>query len=419
MKKILNLLTISILTSSSISSVISCDNNKNPYNSVTKDQEIYTLNNFIQKNKSKLDPGFKFYDSHDNTDSIFNNHKEKNNIQMIDWTINSGQNSIKDNLHSKLKASYSGVMEYNLKTKKFILDGDPFNNVQYIPGNFSSSLNIPSMISGDTDDFTIAVSSGKLNGLEIMLQNGPTKAKSKQELFKNMEWYNPSNFKRLTLDNLRSICDKPQSWDVPSGYMAIIHVKKTKKTKNKFQIVWSNLNNPTEKKSLVEYGIHGYLTNTFWKNVTRKPNSSIKTLQNHLWISKSLLTMIYQLKSNNLNQFLNNSASFFSWLNPVESISEINQHGYKPGIQIAKNTTQTQKQYNTSQTELWDGINNLLTNWSVNQNIIKGLLIAKPILPPNWQGKNKDYQAYDLVFDKSNNKWTFNKDNSKGMEQTI
>ena len=406
MKKILNLLTISILTSSSISSVISCDNNKNPYNSVTKDQEIYALNNFIQKNKSKLDPGFKFYDSSDNTDSIFNNHKEKNNIQIIDWTVNSSQNSKKDNMHSMLKASYSGIMKYNLKTKNFILDGDLFNNVEYIPGNFNPSLGIPSMISGNTNDFTIAVSSGKLTDFVDLIAPGGF-AKGIGDVFKNMEWHNSKNFPKLTLPNLKSIYQEYNFWNIPPGYMAIIHVKKTK---NKFQIVWSNLNSPTEKKSLVEYGIHGYLTNTFWK----KTNS-----QNHLWISKSLLTMIYQLKSNNLNQFLNNSASFFSWLNPVESISEINQHGYKPGIQIAKNTTQTQKQYNTSQTELWDGINNLLTNWSVNQNIIKGLLIAKPILPPNWQGKNKDYQAYDLVFDKSNNKWTFNKDNSKGMEQTI
>ena len=402
MKKILNLLTISILSSSSISSVIGCGN-KNPYNSVTKDQEIYALNNFIQKNKNKLDPGFKFYDSHDNTDSIFNNYKEKNNIQIIDWTVNSGQNSIKDNLHSKLKASYSGVMEYNLKTKKFILDGDPFNNVHYIPGNFIPGLGVPSMIVGtsmivgkDTTDFTIATNSIGFKAFTDLIDH---EAHSIWDLFKDMHWNNYNNFKNdsfFTINNLKLLEDKPTVWQIPEGYMVIIHVKKIN---NQFQIVWSNLNNQ-EKKSLVEYGIHGYLTNTFWKET----NS-----QNNLWISKSLLTMIYQLKTNNLNQFLNNSASFFSWLNPVESISDIDQHGYEPGIQIAKNTNQT---------ELWDGINNLLTNWSVNQNIIKGLLIAKPILPPNWQGKNKDYQAYDLVFKKSKDNWIFS-DESKGMEGTI
>ena len=394
MKKILNLLTISILSSSLISSVIGCGN-KNPYNSVTKDQEIYALNNFIQKNKSKLDPGFKFYNSSDNTDSIFNNYKEKNNIQIIDWTVNSGQNSIKDNLHSKLKASYSGVMEYNLKTKKFILDGDPFNNVHYIPGNFNPSLGIPSMISGNTNDFTIAASSIDFKAFTDLIDH---EAHSIWDLFKDMHWNNYNNFKNdsfFKINNLKLLEDTPTAWQIPEGYMVIIHVKKIKqnKTTNKFQIVWSNLNNPTEKKSLPA----GDIQSIFWKKTN---------IANHLWISKSLLTMIYQLKSNNLNQFLNNSASFFSWLNPVESISEINQHGYKPGIQIAKNTTQTQKQYNTSQTELWDGINNLLTNWNINQNKIQHLI------------NTEKYKAYDLIFKKSKDNWIFS-DESKGMEGTI
>ena len=406
MKKILNVLTISILSSSLISSVISCDNNKNPYNSVTKDQEIYALNNFIQKNKSKLDPGFKFYDSHDNTDSIFNNHKEKNNIQMIDWTINSGQNSIKDNLHSKLKASYSGVMEYNLKTKNFTLDGDPFNNVQYIPGNFNPSLGVSSMICAcnpyiakeDNDtDFIIAASSGQLTSLAQLVSGD---ADSIQDVFRYMEWKNIANFPGLTLPDLKYIQLHSPAWQLTPGYMAIIHVQKIN---DQFQVVWSNLNNQQEKKSLPAGDIHSI----FWKNVTRKPNSSIKTPQNHLWISKSLLTMIYQLKTNNLNQFLNNSASFFSWLNPIESISDIDQHGYKTGIQIAKNTTQTQKQYNTNQTELWDGINNLLTNWNSNQKKIKDLV------------NTEKYKAYDLFFDKNNNNWVFDKDDSHGMEQII
>ena len=395
MKKILNLLTISILSSSSISSVIGCDNiNKNPYNSVTKDQEIYALNNFIQKNKNKLDPGFKFYDLSDNTDSIFNNHKEKSNIQIIDWTVNSSQNSRKDNF-TILKASYNGIMTYNLRNKTFILNDNPFLQPTYIPGNFNPGLGVQSMISGNTNDFTIAANSGKLADFVDLIAPGGF-AKGIGDVFKNMEWHNSKNFPKLTLNILKSIYLKYDFWYVPTGYMAIINVIKIH---NQFQVVWSNLNNEQEKKSLVDSGA-GYLTNTFWKETN---------IENHLWISKSLLTMIYQLKTNNLNQFLNNSASFFCWLNPIESISDIDRNGYKPGIQIAKNTNQT---------ELWDGINNLLTNWNINQNIIKGLLIAKPILPHNWQEKNKDYQAYDLVFKKNNNKWTFS-DESKGMEEAI
>ena len=397
MKKILNLLTISILSSSSISSVIGCGNkNKNPYNSVTKSQEIYALNNFIQKNKNKLDPGFKFYDLFDHTDSIFNNHKEKNNIQIIDWTVNSSQNSKKDNIHSKLKASYSGIMTYNLRNKTFILNDNPFLQPTYIPGNFNSSLNIPSMISGDTDDFTIAANSGKLaDFVDLIAPDGF--AKDIGDVFKNMEWHNSKNFPKLTLNILKSIYLKYDFWYVPTGYMAIIHVKKIN---NQFQIVWSNLNNQQGNKSLVDSGA-GYLTNTFWKETN---------IENHLWISKSLLTMIYQLKTNNLNQFLNNSTSFFSWLNPIKSISDIDRNGYKPGIQIAKNTNQT---------ELWDGINNLLTNWNINQKNIKSLLVTKPILPSDWKPKNKDYQAYDLIFDKNNNNWGFNKDKSNEIEETI
>ncbi len=374
MKKILSLLTVVTLTTSATTSVVSC--NKQTYVSVTKQQETNALQNFITnaKKDNKLDPGFNIRAGYFDKQSSFNNQKVINNIQKIHWTVTSSDNSTKDTLHNMLKASYSGIMDYNVKNKKFILEDHPFNKVNYIPGNFSTSLGTDSIITGDSNDFTIGVTSDQLTRLVAGITGSVSDIKG---LFKFMWWNNLNNFSNLKLSDLYNILRKSPVWEIPDGYMAILHIKNLGTITNKnYQVVWSNLNTPSEKKSLNIFA--GCLANTIWKKSINQEN---------LWISKDLLTLIYQLKENNLNKFLINKASFFSWLN------------LSNGIQITKNS-QTSNLYNTNKDELWNCIQN--SSLTSNQNTINNLI-------------KENYTSYNLIFNKNATNWVFDKDKSKGL----
>ncbi len=384
MKKILSLLTAITLTVSGTTSVVGC--NKQTYNKVTQEQETKALNNFLKQNENKLPTGFIT-----NCKLTFKNNDPIKDIQKIDFTVLGTKNLT--NNKDQLIAKYQGTMSYNLKNKTFNLIGHPFDNKSYAPGFFNPGLGVQSMISGNPNDFTIVANSAILYDFSERIAKGdPIAANTTQELFNDMDWNNVSEFNTdpnflIELNNLYSKF-QASYWKVPGGYMGLIHIKKINGV---LQILWSNLNNDQEKQSLQETGIEGFITNILWKKTTT---------ENHLYISKSLLLTFYQLKEQQSNDFLNNKNIFFNWIKQ-------NNTDKNDGIYLTKNSD-ISNQYNTNKEELWNGLNNLFNNWNTYKTNINNLLTD-----------SKQYKAYDLVFNKNNNNWIFDINNSKGLGQTL
>ena len=368
MKKFLSLLTSITLTTGLTISVVSC--NKQTYKNVTQEQEIKALNNFLKHNESKLPSDFIT-----NCKFTFKNNKPIKNIQKIDFTVLGTKNLTITN-KTQLIGKYIGSMLYDLKNKSFNLIGKPFDNISYAPGFFNPGLGFSSTITGNADDFTIAADSLDWNSFVIWTTDGSTNT----QIFDNLGWKNESVFDKVNFHDIVNLIANP--FFDKGFYMALVHFIKNKTT-NQYEILWDNFNN---RKNLPTYG--GYIKNFYWKK-------TITT--NHLYISKSLLKTFYQLKTYNLNSFLNNKAVFFDWVNKKDN----------KGILITKNI-KTFMNYNTSEDELWNGLNDLFTNWNTYKTKINTLLTD-----------SKKYKAYDLVFNKNNNNWIFDKNNSKGLEQTL
>ena len=223
------------------------------------------------------------------------------------------------------------------------------------PSEFNPGLGIQSMISGNTNDFTIAANSGKLaDFVDLIAPDGF--AKDIGDVFKNMEWHNSKNFPKLTLNILKSIYLKYDFWYVPTGYMAIIHVKKIN---NQFQIVWSNLNNQQGKKSLVDSGA-GYLTTSILKQ-----DNNLETLINeknylniesrYMWIKnnwqniKNNVTQTswqqyfhdYVIKLNGINMYqlnLNNTTDLNLFINNLNILSTIFKNQVKSSHSFNSNS---------------------------------------------------------------------------------
>ena len=127
------------------------------------------------------------------------------------------------------------------------------------PSNFSSSLNKPSTITGNANDFTIAAGYDDLRRLSGHLTNPDFQTLPK--LFSSMDWKNVANFNGLTVPDLESL--QKEVWQLPDeGYMALIHVVKTNGT---YHIAWTNLDNDQDKQSLLEPD--GDLTASFLNEV--------------------------------------------------------------------------------------------------------------------------------------------------------
>ena len=252
MKKILSILgTIILMTSASIG-VVSCSSGQQKVNiPATLKQEQDALINFAAAN------GINEGEINENNWS-FQNKTVQDNQELIDFTFeeNHNVNNIKN--ESQLLKQFKGNMIYHLDSQKFNLIGEPFNKPILIPGYYQPSLNVPSIITGHTNDFTISASESALGQLAKEIEERDMKL---PKLFNHMNWKNAKNFKGLKIADLLKLVDKPTAWQLPEvGYMASIHIVKEN---DSYKIAWTNLDNDQDKKALPE--TNGDLTSIFWK----------------------------------------------------------------------------------------------------------------------------------------------------------
>ena len=234
------------------------------------------------------------------------------------------------------------------------------------PSNFSSSLHKPSTITGNANDFTIAVGYNDLANLSDYLTEPETQTLPK--LFAAMDWKNVANFKGLTVPDLESL--QKTAWQLPNkGYMALIHVIKTNGI---YHIAWTNLDNDQDKHSLLEPD--GDLTASFL-NENNNGSQLLNTFTNQ--------------------QVYDNIVMRYKWI-------EANWDEIKTGKQVTEKTAQQYFQdtvlnvnhLNLYQTKLNDVINSM----EVMTDVFKNSVAASYLLKPKTKGKAIDSTIMNIYW---------------------
>ena len=373
MKKILNIFAIVSLVTSTTSSVVSCSHNNNP--GVTKQQEEIALINFAQKY------GIQKKEINKNNWS-FQNQSVIDEKENIDFSFEENHNVKDSQKHSQLLKEFDGKMIYDLENKTFSLNGEPFKKPILIPGYWQPSLHKPSTITGNANDFTIAVGYDDLRDLSSDLSRPDTQ--TLLELFTAMHWKNVAHFKGLTVPDLESL--QKTVWRLPDkGYMALIHVVKTKN--GTYSIAWTNLDSDQDRHSLLEPD--GDISSIFWKDINNKG-----IIQYHLWCNQELvqeISQVYQLYVQNPKQnpwFQNDNLN--QWL--VDK--SIDPQTQQPRVGVQTINTTLYSNYNTS-----------------NDMADKALQSLNNSNFASWV-QDHHYKNYDLVFNKD---FSFNAKDSQEL----
>ncbi len=150
------------------------------------------------------------------------------------------------------------------------------------PSLFNPSLGVTSFISGNENDFTIVASSDQLS--QLCWAINPSRGNDTRELFKLMEWGNYDNFKNLKVSDLYHL-GTSVSWalQIPEYHMAVIHVKKINQ---KYQIVWTNLDNSKGKTSLKGAGLEldtSFIGENIQNNILINESIYQKIITRYLW----------------------------------------------------------------------------------------------------------------------------------------
>ena len=216
------------------------------------------------------------------------------------------------------------------------------------PSQFDSSLGVGSSITGDGNDLTIMVSYSYLDQLRKSLWDH----NDKDDLFLHCSWKNIGQFKELNVEALSTWFDntyQKMEWGwVDPGHMTVIHLKKIN---GEYQAVWTNLDSKKGSNSLA-------MTWGSLSSLIIKINGEM-----HWWVSKNLLVNIYD------------TLRYFQ----------------KAKVFLDKNNAlnlQCTSQYNLKQTQIF--------------NIIVDMDQAEL-----YKQINKNYFAYDLVFEGKKSNWTW------------
>ena len=359
MRKILNILgTIVLLINASVA-VVSCSSSHQKINiPATLKQEQDALINFAEVN------GINESEINENNWS-FQNETVQSNQEIIDFTFEENHNVKNIKNESQLLKQFTGKMIYHLDSQKFNLKSSNFKNPNLIPGYYQSSLNVPSTITGNANDFTISAGYDDLDSFVGDL--GRPDVQTLWKLFKAMNWKYVANFNGLTVQDLSNLEESdPLGWELPAeNYMATIHAVKENGI---YKVAWTNLRNNQDKKVLPE--TNGDLQSLFWKGEGVY----------HLWCNYDLvneLNQLYQLYVTHPNQnpwF--KPSNLNKWLKLKAADSGI-------GVETVNNTYKPYKDYNTSNYQLDQTLNNL-----------------NSVSFQNWFSKNNKYKKYDLVFKK-------------------
>ena len=198
-------------------------------------------------------------------------------------------------LHSSRLMHYS--LTFNLRFSSLITNNLVSGNAQWnqsvalpsfiAPSHFNPSLNTPSFITGNTNDFTIVANADDLK--RITQDVDPGGVSTIAELFKELQWDNLASFPGLTLQDLNELNDHPTAWQIPENHFAVIHVKKMN---NQYQIIWSNLANQQTKQSLPGREINAsFINEGNLNNITIDESVYLKILTRYMWCRNNWPTL--------------------------------------------------------------------------------------------------------------------------------
>ena len=336
----------------------SCTVNANP---ASRQQILTAIEKFAKENKVDL--------NQINYSSIkYQANSVKNEQELITFNF-AEKSNVKGML---LTNTYTGSMTYHTNKKEFSLN--KWVNSK-MPGAYSSSLQWAATIigkGGESSDFILCLSSdnwGTFNNIYQDPNSTIAQLFDGVDLNKNKEQY-------FTKADFQSIENGQTHYaTVDSNHFAVFHVVNRK-------VVWTNLDSNQAANSL-ELASDGALASLSLLNQTND--------QYHLFLSKDVLKQldeIYQLNKNfQTNKYLQVKYLEDHWSNKnnneTEDIEQV-------GIQIAS-APDAFKNGNASIDDVVTCLLNLLKN---DYSKLTEML-------------SKNYQAYNLIFNKTSGVWTF------------
>ena len=281
------------------------------------------------------------------------------NKEMIDFSFKLNNYGTEE--YTTINRKIQGQIDYDFKTKNFSFDSNRWK-LNGVPNYWNASLGVGSSITGDGNDFTIMVSYSYLDQLSKSLWDN----NDKDHLFLHCSWKNIDQFKELNVDALsrwfHNTYQKMEWGWVDPGHMTVIHLKKIN---GEYQTVWTNLDSKKGSNSLAM---------TFWGSLSSliiKINGKM-----HWWVNKNLLVNIYDTLRyfQKAKIFLDKNNAWWKqvFFNPKSGSLNL----------------QCTSQYNLKQTQIF--------------NIIVGMDQAEL-----YKQINKNYFAYDLVFEGKKSNWTW------------
>ena len=342
----------------------SCTVNANP---ASRQQILTAIEKFAKENKVDL--------NQINYSSIkYQANSVKNEQELITFNF-AEKSNVKGML---LTNTYTGSMTYHTNKKEFSLN--KWVNSK-MPGTYGSSLQWAATIIGDGSgpsskekkvNFTLCLSSNFWNVFEFNYQNPKTTI---NQLFAavGLSQEKVQYFKK---NDFQSIEDGASHYaTVDGGNFAVFQVINDK-------VVWTNLDS-NQAANALELADNGSLASLALLNQTNK--------QYHLFLSNDVLKQldeIYQLNNNfKTNQYLQFKYLIDHWSNKSSTENKGND---QVGIQIAS-APDAFKNGNASIDDVVTCLLNLLKN---DYSKLTEML-------------SKNYQAYNLIFNKTSGVWTF------------
>ena len=290
----------------------------------------------------------------------FKGHDPINNKEMIDFSFQ--LNDYGTGEYTTINRKIQGQTDYDFKTKNFSFS-DGKLKLNGVPNHWNASLGVHSSITGDSNDLTIMVTISYLKQLRDALR----KKRKKYSLFIHCNWKNIDQFKELNVKDLWKWFDssfKYMTWRVPPGHMAVIHLLKVN---GQYQTIWTNLTkNEKDRGSLAMAAADGGLS-----SLIMKINGKM-----HWWVNKNFLVSIYEtlIYFQKTKTFLDKNNAWWK------------QVFFNP--ESGRLNLQCTSQYNPKQTQIF----NIMVNMDQAE-------LSKQI--------NKNYFAYDLVFEGKKSNWTW------------
>ena len=303
--------------------------------------------------------------------------KSEINEQSLNYqgsTLNNGQETIafsfsgKKNIDNEyLIDGYKGSLLYGATKKTFSLKTW---NESTVPGFFNSSTNLPSLLIGTGEDFTVAIGNDDFYSLENLLSRPNA---GLEDIFNLFEW----NASRIKAGNFTKKLFMPllKYTSIPPGHFAVFNIVSGR-------VVWTNLVHDGKSDYSLKVAHDGNLSSF---SLLNQANS-----QYQLILNRSILVQLQELSQQtpdpSSNPYLQ-PATYGETLTRHQSFNQQSDDNYT-GMQITNCNAYTNG--NSKINDVARCLLSLLTSSKFNLTTIL----------------NNQFAAFKLSFTKSNGNWT-------------